>query len=172
MPMHVLHRPAQRTATRATFERLLVTYARAHTRSHAEGLSPPHVDEDLHPGTCLPRLHPSSTHLPHLHPSTSPPEPLAPHPPPCPTVRTHTHNTTSAHPYRTQRTHTSQTTVTGSLGASCTASHRGPAPAGWAGRATPCATVARTTSTRPSTTSCSPGSSASARRRPASSSRR
>lgn len=41
--------PAQRTATRATFQRLLVTYARAHTRSHAEGLSPPHVDEDLHP---------------------------------------------------------------------------------------------------------------------------
>ena len=74
MPMHVLHHPTQRTATRATFERLLVTYARAHTRSHAEGLSPPHVDEDLHPGTCLPRLQPS----------TSPPEPLAPHPLPPP----------------------------------------------------------------------------------------
>ena len=44
------HTPlVQRTATRDTFERLLVTYARAHTRSHAEGLSPPHVDEDLHP---------------------------------------------------------------------------------------------------------------------------
>ena len=101
MPMHVLHHPTQRTATRATFERLLVTYARAHTRSHAEGLSPPHVDEDLHPGTCLPRLHPSSTHLPHLHPSTSPPEPLAPHPPPCPTVRTHTHNFRPSLPHTT-----------------------------------------------------------------------
>ena len=47
---------AQRTATRATFQRLLVTYARAHTRSHAEGLSPPHVDEDLHPGAYTPPL--------------------------------------------------------------------------------------------------------------------
>jgi len=41
--------PSQRTASRATFERLLVTYAHAHTRSHAEQLLPPHVDEDLHP---------------------------------------------------------------------------------------------------------------------------
>jgi len=41
--------PEQPYAGRAEFERLLVGYARAHTRSHAEGLAPPHVDEELHP---------------------------------------------------------------------------------------------------------------------------
>lgn len=41
--------PEQPHAGRRDFDRLLRTYARAHTRSHAEGLLPPHVDEDLHP---------------------------------------------------------------------------------------------------------------------------
>ena len=41
--------PAQATVGRQTFDHVLRTYARAHTRSHAEGLLPPHVDEDLHP---------------------------------------------------------------------------------------------------------------------------
>jgi hypothetical protein len=41
--------PAQHTVGRQSFDRLLRTYARAHTRTHAEGLAPPHVDEDLHP---------------------------------------------------------------------------------------------------------------------------
>jgi hypothetical protein len=88
--MHVPHHPAQRTATRSTFERLLVTYARAHTRSHAEGLSPPHVDEDLHPGTHAPPppplTPPCTTPLPPLpsplHPTSS--LPSLPH-------TTHTH---------------------------------------------------------------------------------
>ena len=41
--------PAQRVVGRSTFDNLVRTFARAHTRSHAEGLLPPHVDEDLHP---------------------------------------------------------------------------------------------------------------------------
>ena len=41
--------PEQTHGTRADFDRLLRDYARAHTRSHAENLPPPHVDEDLHP---------------------------------------------------------------------------------------------------------------------------
>ena len=41
--------PPQRTVGRTTFDRLLRQYARAHTRTTAEGLAPPHVDEDLHP---------------------------------------------------------------------------------------------------------------------------
>ena len=41
--------PPQPTVGKAAFEKLLATFARAHTRSHAEGLKPPHVDEDLHP---------------------------------------------------------------------------------------------------------------------------
>ena len=41
--------PAQASAGRADFDDLIRTYAKAHTRSHAEGLLPPHVDEDLHP---------------------------------------------------------------------------------------------------------------------------
>ena len=48
--IHLLHDyPAQRDAGIATFDRLLRQYARAHTRTVADGLAPPHVDEDLHP---------------------------------------------------------------------------------------------------------------------------
>lgn len=41
--------PSQPYAGRDTFDQFIRTYARAHTKSHAEGLTPPHVDEDLHP---------------------------------------------------------------------------------------------------------------------------
>jgi len=41
--------PRQPSASGASFDKLLRRYARAHTRSHAEQLAPPHVDEDLHP---------------------------------------------------------------------------------------------------------------------------
>ena len=42
--------PPQPTATRAHFDRLITTYARAHTKSDPGfGRKPPHVDEDLHP---------------------------------------------------------------------------------------------------------------------------
>lgn len=41
--------PPQPHVTLDDFDKLLATYARAHTQSHAEGLLPPHVDEDLHP---------------------------------------------------------------------------------------------------------------------------
>lgn len=41
--------PAQQTVDRRSFDGLLRQYARAHTRSTADGLPPPHVDEDLHP---------------------------------------------------------------------------------------------------------------------------
>jgi len=42
--------PAQSVPVgRFAFDRLLRTYARAHTRSSAEGRLPPHIDEDLHP---------------------------------------------------------------------------------------------------------------------------
>ena len=41
--------PPQTVVGKSTFDGLLRTYATAHTRSHAEGLAPPHVDEDLHP---------------------------------------------------------------------------------------------------------------------------
>ena len=41
--------PEQPTVSVATFDRLLRQYARAHTRTSAEALAPPHVDEDLHP---------------------------------------------------------------------------------------------------------------------------
>lgn len=41
--------PAQHTVGRGAFHRLLQMYAHAHTRTEAENLPPPHVDEDLHP---------------------------------------------------------------------------------------------------------------------------
>lgn len=48
--IRLLHEyPAQPHVGRDDFDGLLRTYARAHTRSYAEGLIPPHVDEDLHP---------------------------------------------------------------------------------------------------------------------------
>ena len=42
--------PPQKVVGRRTFDRLLRTYAQAHTQAHAEGRDGhPHVDEDLHP---------------------------------------------------------------------------------------------------------------------------
>ena len=41
--------PPQPHVGRGMFDKVLRTYAHAHTRSHAERLLPPHVDEDLHP---------------------------------------------------------------------------------------------------------------------------
>jgi hypothetical protein len=41
--------PPQPTVGKRAFDRVLRTFAVAHTRTTAEGLLPPHVDEDLHP---------------------------------------------------------------------------------------------------------------------------